>query len=209
MTHHQQYPHQPPHYQPPQPPPAAKRRRWPWIVGGITVFVIVVAAIENAGPPDPVAAPPAGSVAPLPPGTPIGTVDPGFLQQLPTSSSSGPSTGAYGDALEAGGLTLTVSEPREVTQQYLGSQVCSTVTYRNTGDTSESFNPFDWRFRTSDGVEASAGIPYGADRALRSGQLSPGGRVQGQVCSDDSITDASAVVYSPGFGILHQLVWEE
>lgn len=124
-----------------------------------------------------------------------------------TSSASAQTTGNYGDSLTAGGLTLTVSAPRQISNQFLGPQVCSTVTYRNTGSSSESFNPFDWKFRTSSGVESSASIPFNSDSPLRSGQLSPGGTVSGQVCADDSISSASSVVYSPGFGILHRLEW--
>jgi hypothetical protein len=124
-----------------------------------------------------------------------------------TASGHGQEAGNYGDPLTAGGLRLTVSAPETVSRAYLGNQVCTTVTYQNVGSSQESFNPFDWKFRTADGVESSASIPWNGDKPLRSGQLAPGGKVSGQVCGDDSITKASAVVYSPGFGILHELVW--
>lgn len=49
------------------PPPPAKKRRWPWIVGGVVLFLFVVGTL--AGPPDPApapAAPPVPSVAAAP-----------------------------------------------------------------------------------------------------------------------------------------------
>lgn len=189
---------------PPQPQPPKRRRRWPWVVGGIAALIIVIAAVSGGGN----SAPPAtraGTASPSPYVAPAPVAPPA----VSSSSSYGQASGHYGDQLTAGGLTLTASEPERHSNQYLGSQVCSTVTYHNNGSTPESYNMFDWKFRTSSGTETSASIPFNASpgEQLNSGQLAPGGTVSGKICSDNTVKSASAVVYSPGFGILHQLVW--
>lgn len=177
-------------------PAQSKRRRGCLFVllGVGALFVIVVVAVAaNSG----------GST----------TSNPGAAPSAAPASSepnaaAQQSSGHYGDPLSAGDLTLTVSAPKKVTEQYLGAQTCSTVSYQNTGSAQEQFNLFDWKFRSSAGVESNATGSYSPDNSLQSGELAPGGKTSGQVCADSSIKTASAVVYSPGFGILHELVWQ-
>lgn len=116
----------------------------------------------------------------------------------------------YGEQVRAGGLTITAAAPTTISQTYLGDQVCSTVTYRNTGNTSEPFSPFDWNFRTANGVETSASIPFNAgDSALNSGDLAPGGTTTGKVCGDSQTKNVSAIVFKPGFGIMHEVTFSK
>lgn len=133
------------------------------------------------------------------------------VQSAPEASTGGAiqqATGSYGTPLTAGDLTVTASAPKQVSQPYLGAQMCSNVTYQNNGSTQQSYNVFDWKFRTSSGAESSANIPFNSGSPLNSGDLAPGGTVSGEVCADNTVKDAAAVVYSPGFGIMHQLTWQ-
>lgn len=170
----------------------ATRKRWPWVVGGIALLIIIAVSCGSNTTTTPSGSSPAGLA-----GAPAS----------PTPSFRETDSGRYGSPLKAGDVTVVAQAPKKSTQAYLGSQVCTTVNYTNGGTSPVAFNPFDWKFRTSDGVEASASIPFNAKSPLRSGNLAPGGKVSGQVCSDDTISQASAVVYSPGFGIVNELVW--
>jgi hypothetical protein len=126
------------------------------------------------------------------------------------SSAVQQASGTYGTALTAGDLTVVVGAPQKETQAYLGTQYCSMVAYQNNGTTPASYNLFDWNFRNSGGAQSSASIAYSNSLGtpLNSGQLAPGGAVAGVVCSDTTVKDVAAVVYSPGFGIMHQLTWQ-
>ena len=60
------------------------------------------------------------------------------------------------------------------------AQLCSRVTYRNTGSDEEFFNVLDWKIQSPDGVQQLA--TYALDKGLSAGQLAPGGTVSGDVC---------------------------
>lgn len=166
-----------------------QKRKWPWILAAGVIVLVVAGSCGATNSTNSDARPPAGVAAST------------------TPSFRSTDTGKYGQPLKAGDVTVIAATPKKSTSQYTGSQVCSTVSYQNGGDSPVTFNPFDWKFRTTEGVEASASIPFNAKSPLRSGNLAPGGKVSGAVCSDDTISSASAVVYSPGFGLVNELSW--
>ena len=104
-------------------------------------------------------------------------------------------------------MTVSAKRPQKITKQYLGTQYCTTVSLRNNGSGAESFSLFDWNFRTAEGVEVSASIPFNADKALNTGTLNAGGRTSGQICADSNTTDVTEIVYSPGFGVMHKVTF--
>lgn len=177
-------------------PAPTKRKKWPWIVGGLVLFIIIVASCNSGNSAD------TGSSGP---NAPAGSPAPA----APSTEAGAKTAAKYGQPLKADDLTLTVAPPKKSSNQFTGSQVCANVTYQNGGSTPQSFNLFDWKFRTSEGVEASAGIPFSGGKALNSGQLRAGGKVSGLVCSDNTVEEASEIVYQPGFGFSDPLVWSK
>jgi len=91
--------------------------------------------------------------------------------------------GATGDTLQIGDLQVQAAPFTAVHQMYSGDKLCSEVTYTNTGDGTEHFNPLDWTLQDPDGAALMTSYADGSDY-LRSGQLSPGGTVSGEVCFD-------------------------
>ena len=72
-----------------------------------------------------------------------------------------PTSGAYGTSLTSGDLTLTASAPKKVSQSSLGTQYCTTVSYKNHGSDTAAYNEFDWKFRSANGALTSAGVFFG------------------------------------------------
>lgn len=66
-----------------------------------------------------------------------------------SSTSTGPTSGAYGTSLTSGDLTITASAPKKVSQSSLGTQYCTTVSYKNNGSDMMAYNEFDWKFGPS------------------------------------------------------------
>lgn len=192
---------------PPQPPQNKGTGKTVWIAAAIAA-VIVIGTVntksDDSGRTSTAAAPTATPTAsPVPAAAPTAS---------PSTSAPyngyGMTEARYGEQIEAGDLTVTAAAPTTISQEYLGKQVCSTVTYRNTGTTSEPFSMFDWNFRTANGVETSASIPFNAgDSALNSGDLAPGGTTTGKVCGDSQTKNVSAIVFKPGFGIMHEVTF--
>ena len=113
----------------------------------------------------------------------------------------------FGQEATSGDLAISASAPEQVTEFGM-TQACSTVTYKNNGSSPASFNPFDWKFTTPAGVEASASIPFNAGaKALNSGQLAPGGTTSGMICGDQQTTDVNAVKYAPSFSFSDPITW--
>lgn len=80
------------------------------------------------------------------------------------------------------GLVITVTDAQEVQQEFSDdTQICVTVSYKNTGEDSQSYNLFDWKSENKDGVERSIEMAIGDDNALDSGKLKPGGKISGNV----------------------------
>lgn len=221
----------------PPEPPRKKRGVWKWVVGVLAVLVVIgmvnggespdsataaAPVAEDAPAPEPVTAPAAPAVPAAP--EPAEDATQRNLDELGRKldqraaeagrdaesgyNGYGATTAAYGESVTAGDMVVSVDAPETHSQQYLGNQSCAHVSYRNTGTTSEPFNMFDWKFRTSNGVETSISAPFTAgDKALTSGELAPGGNVSGLVCGDLGTTNVTAVVYNPGFGVMHEVAF--
>lgn len=143
------------------PPPAPKRRRrWPWVFGGIVLLAVVIGSVggkeETAAP-----APASGG----------GTA---------ASAQSDGQPVAAGETVTSDNLQVTAEPVRKVKPRYTDPQLCSRVTYRNTGDDEEFFNVIDWKIQSPDGVQQLA--TFALDKGLSAGQLAPGGTVSGDVC---------------------------
>lgn len=219
--------------EPPE-PPRKKRGVWKWVVGVLAVLVVIGMvngggeSADSATAAAPVAenAPAPAPVVPAAPAEPEPASDAtqrnldeigrkldqraAELGQDPESGYNGygATTAAYGESVTAGDMVVSVDAPETHSQAYLGTQSCAHVSYRNTGTTSEPFNMFDWKFRTSNGVETSISAPFTAgDKALTSGDLAPGGNVSGLVCGEVGTTNVTAVVYNPGFGVMHEVAF--
>lgn len=190
-------------------PPKKKGGKVKWIVLGIFAFLLIV-AIANGGNSTPATQPVAAPVVPQAPAA--APVVPAPLPASPAApepyNGFGPTTAKYGQKVMAGDLEVTAAAPTTISQQFLGSQVCATVSYRNTGSTPESFSMFDWKFRTANGVETNASLPFNAgESALNTGQLAAGGTTSGKVCGDQQTKNVTALVFSPGFGVMHQVTF--
>ena len=97
---------------------------------------------------------------------------------------------AVGDSVTLeNGLTVTVMDAQVVTQEYTNDkQMRVTVSYLNNGDSSVSYNLWDWKSENADGVERSIEFPIGDDNSLDSGKLKPGGTITGNVYFEDDVT---------------------
>ncbi|MBN9801189.1 hypothetical protein DMP15_28700 [Pseudonocardia sp. UM4_GMWB1] len=191
---------------PPPEPPKKKGGKLRWVVAVVGLLVLV--GMINGGkdePADTTAAAAPAAAAPA-------AAAPAQAEAVPAAEENadgyGKKTASFGEEVNAGGMIVTAQAPKELSQPYLGTQACATVTLRNEADSQKSFSPFDWKFRTKDGVEVTANIPFNADKALNTGQLTPGGKVSGQVCADTQTTGVTTVVYNPGFGIMHEITFQ-
>ena len=175
----------PPQYVQAPPKPPKKKRTGLKIVLGILVAVVVIAIATSGGGDDAATTAAAGGgTAPAAGGSAAG---------------SGEQNVTFGQEATSGDLVLSATVPEKVSEFGM-TQACTTVTYRNNGDQPASFNPFDWKFTTPAGVEASASIPFGAGaQALNSGQLAPGGTTSGMICGDQQTTDVNSVKFAPTF----------
>lgn len=88
---------------------------------------------------------------------------------------------AVGSTVElANGLTISVDEVAPGLVNYDGSTVTGVrVTYVNGSDKSLSFNSYDWKGESADGVRSSPTIYAEASEELNNGDLAAGGTVSG------------------------------
>lgn len=188
----QQWGPPPPHNQAPQmPPPAPKKKRTGLKVTFGILAAIVIIAIATGGGDEQTPATASGDTNAAP----------------ATTAASGDQPVQFGQEATSGDLVVSASAPEQVTEFGM-TQACSTVTYKNNGSSPASFNPFDWKFTTPAGVEASASIPFNAGaKALNSGQLAPGGTTSGMICGDQQTTDVNAVKYAPSFSFADPITW--
>lgn len=118
-----------------------------------------------------------------------------------------PTGGAPGDVLTTrDGLQVSAGSLSDGTA--FGEPVkCTEVTYRNTGSGTASFNIWDWKLQDPAGAIRRIGLGSGND--LSSGELAPGGTVQGQVCFDAKSGGQGAwiVIYEGGFFGSENLTW--
>jgi hypothetical protein len=178
---------------------------------GVVAVLVLIGLVNSRGGDDAARTSTTAAPAATPTATQVPAARPTADAGSPTPYNGyGRTEARYGEQVEAGGLTVTAAAPTTLSQTYLGDQVCSTVTYRNTGTSSEPFSLFDWNFRTANGVETSASIPFNAgDSALNSGELAPGGTTTGKVCGDSQTKNVSAIVFKPGFGIMHEVTFSK
>lgn len=120
------------------------------------------------------------------PSSAAGTLASDQSQETPAfaGAKSGDIWGPAGETLIIGDLQIEATPLDSVSQPYGKDQLCSTVSYTNKGDGSESFNPFDWELQDPNGATLSTTLGGSSDY-LRSGELRPGGSISGDVCFDD------------------------
>src|SRR4051812_3022605 len=145
----QQMPQQP--YQATPPPAPKKKRRWPWVVGGVVLLLILISSIGGKD------------------STPAPATAGGNAAAKPAQSDGQPV--AAGETVTSDDLQITAGPVRKVKPKYTDPQLCSRVTYRNTGDDEEFFNVIDWKIQSPDGVQQLA--TYALDKGLSAGQLAP------------------------------------
>lgn len=199
QVHYQPQPGQqwgpPPQYTqaPPLPQPPKKKRTGLKITLGIVVVIVVVAIATGGGGDEQAPTTAAGDTNAAP--------------AVVGGSAGGEQPVKFGQEATSGDLVLSASAPEQVTEFGM-TQACSTVTYTNNGSQPASFNPFDWKFTTPAGVEASASIPFNAGaEALNSGQLAPGGTTSGMICGDRQTTDVNSVKFAPSFSFTDPVTW--
>lgn len=91
---------------------------------------------------------------------------------------------SIGMTVDVDGLVLTAG-PLMRTTGPSGPLVCSTIVYQNDTGAQVGYNGlFDWKLQTPDGATENV-QPSGGARRLGSGDLTPGGKVAGNVCFDD------------------------
>lgn len=85
------------------------------------------------------------------------------------------------------GLTIVVNSVEPGPTRYDDTPTtCANVTITNNGDSSESFNPYDWKSLDANGVESEHTYVTDATDELNSGKLQPGGTVTGNVYFEGS-----------------------
>ncbi|MBW0089338.1 DUF4190 and DUF4352 domain-containing protein [Pseudonocardia sp. KRD-184] len=126
---------------------------------------------------------------------PAGGTNPAFPGAGPDDVAA-----SYGQTVVVGPLDITAAAPVTVNPQFGDELVCSTVTYRNVGNGTGSYNPYDWSVLGPNGTITSSTFS-GIDSQLGSGEIVPGASVSGDVCFNGSLDDgAFTVIYSPTFG---------
>jgi hypothetical protein len=141
-------------------PPPRKRRKWPFVLGGIVVLVILISVIASQG---------SGSTAAPASG--------GSTSAAPADSAKGPV--AAGQAQVNDDVTLTATALKASTS--FGQKVlCTTVTYKNGSKSQASYNQFDWKLQDPNGAIVDSTLAEG--NTLNSGNLAAGGTVSGGVC---------------------------
>jgi hypothetical protein len=107
---------------------------------------------------------------------------------------------APGDAIQVGDLEVRAAALKAGTSLGSNKTVCTTVTYRNTGDDRERFSLIDWKLQDPQGAAMTSSI-IGADKPLSTGELAPGGTVTGPVCfTDPAVKGEYRIQFSPMFG---------
>lgn len=159
------------------------------VIVSTTVFVATVAGVDaavNGG----VVAPADGSAPSIP--------APG--------AASAPTVFDAGQAADSDGLVITVSPLEKTQEKYLGTRVCTSVTYRNGSNDEFTFASYDWELKNPANVIVHS--TYVADGALDFGSLAPGGNVAGRVCFDDlGAAGQYEILYRSTFFSGRQIAW--
>lgn len=112
-----------------------------------------------------------------------------------TSTSSSSTTDMpIGTVAEVGdGLQVSVNSVTPGLVNYDGKQIVAVnVTYTNTGSKVASFNPYDWKAETAQGVQTSETYYSKAENELNSGSLAVNGTVTGNIYFE---ADVAKVLY--------------
>ncbi len=110
-------------------------------------------------------------------------------------ASSGDAVAPAGTVIDVDGLQLTAGNLTDKTR-YGNPSLCTTVTYKNAGPGSESYNTYDWQLLGPNGATTAPNIAW--DNALNSGNLISGGTTTGDVCfSTKAATGEYRILYSP------------
>lgn len=114
-----------------------------------------------------------------------------------------------GDVIEFDGKKVTVAAPErnwDTGNQFMKPEsgnefVKVQVTIENNSNTEAPYNSFDWKLQDSKGViKDVASVAYGIDGALNSGDLAPGGKVEGFLVFEVPEGDTGLTLrYSPSF----------
>jgi hypothetical protein len=161
------------------------------VVASIATVAAMASAVSTAVGTGGIAVP-AGGISPtIPP--------PGF-------QPSAPAVFEAGQGADFDGLVIVAGPLERVREQYLGTHVCTSVTYQNGSNDEINFNLFDWELKNPAGVIGRPTVT--TDQALNSGALSAGGNVAGRVCFDDPGAAGSyELLYSPSFFGGRQITW--
>lgn len=95
-------------------------------------------------------------------------------------------------------LAITIDSVTTQADVFGDSYLVATVTYMNNGDEQVSFNPFEWEVQTPAGVVSDVAIS-GLDGALRSGELTPGGTITGNLHFEGTAPGEYRLIWKPSF----------
>lgn len=86
-----------------------------------------------------------------------------------------------GQTVSKDGLSVSVDKITDGGKTYDGKKLLKvTVSYKNNGKESESFNPFDWSIQDKDGARSDVEFT-GKSEEMSSGELAPGGTKTGAI----------------------------
>lgn len=105
-----------------------------------------------------------------------------------------------------GGLQVTVNSVTPGLTNYDGTEIVAVnVTYVNNGNRTESFNVYDWKAESDQGVQTSQTYYSEAQDELRSGSLASGGTITGNLYFDPVV--AKVIYYKTIFSNQSDISW--
>lgn len=206
----QQYPIGPggqpsPHWGPPSaygpPPPPPRKFGWGARIGagvlGLFLFGSCVSAIGSREPSAPnttgsasTRQQAANTITPAVPAEPAAPAFPG--------AQPGDVVTMAGGSVTIDGVTV-VAAPLSPGSSTFGSTLCTTVMYANDSDDQVSYGIFDWEMQNPAGAIVNITFFGGDDAHLGSGELVPGGSIEGTVCFEDENASSGdyVLLYDP------------
>ena len=100
---------------------------------------------------------------------------------------------SFGQSVTLSGMQVTVTNPRQERESFLGPKYCVDAAYQNVDSRTRRFSYTDWKLQLPNGVVDDAGFNTRQD-ALGSTDLIAGGNVKGSVCFDDQGTAGQYVL---------------
>lgn len=198
-------------WQPPQ-PPAKKpfyKKKWFWLVAIIAIIAIAISTSGGGGSDSStdgvVSDPTQSSQAEGAPAAPAQDEGPDF-----PGKKDGDISAQSGQTVSTNDLVVT-STPLAGGNLDVGPALCSTITIVNNGDDSETFNPFSFTLQNPEGAVVNPTF-YGSNTMLSSGELVPGGRIQGDVCFENQrgtrgLPGTYVVLFEPSFFGGDRVAW--